>query len=312
MIHLQRGRGTNNSVTPTRLSSIGGVDGVDKFDAYLQAHDDDWLYFMSPNIYYDLKSGDRVLLIDVTSGSPDANQPSTGTSLPLALRWSNAREAAESAAFAYLANASLSGSGSLRVNSHSITYATYGAFVIIHMRLVTPAAGQLLCGGTDQNFANTEGYGWPIMNCQSLGQLHILNKPISAIDSSTTYNSWGNLVSTVQGVLDYYGAPHNALTTLNTPEYDRSLDTLTHPDHIEVGNIGHELCVNGYTMRYYLSYTTQDLAANISGADLTIKKNAWQQYENVVNQVWGSTVNDYPTHGQWLPRQYYRTTVAVS
>ncbi len=275
---------------------------------YLVAHPDDWIYFMLPNLYHDVKSGCRVILIDVSAGSPDVNEPWSSSSIAQALRWSNAREMADSAAFGYAANSDLTASGNVTIDGHAISYRNYGASTtIIHLRLVTPATGQLTCGGTDRNFAATEGYGWPVTNCQSIGQLHVLGKPISAIDNSTTYSSWRDLVSTVQGILDYYGLPRNGLSIINGHEYDRKLDTTTHPDHIEVGNIAHEISTAGYSLRYYLSYTTAGLPTNIGDADLTIKQAIWQVYETAIGQALDSAFNDYQTHGQWLPRQYYRS-----
>jgi hypothetical protein len=60
-------------------------------------------------------------------------------------------------------------------------------------------------------------------------------------------------------------------------------------------------------MRYYLSFTTASLPTNIGVVDLAVKQAIWQVYETTIGQVLGCTFNDYQTHGQWLPRQYYRS-----
>jgi hypothetical protein len=296
--------------------------GSTRFDVYLLAHPDDWLYFMLPNLYLDLRSGGRVILIEVSAGSPDASEAGGGATiglnatatLPNALMWGVAMQAGSNAAFAFAANSVVTGSGKITIDGHQIWYQNYGSATLLTMDLVTPAYGRLTCGGTNQTFANTEGYGWPITGCESIGQLHLYGKPISALDGSTTYTSWKDLVSTIQGILDYYDVPHSSLTTLNGQEYDRSLDTISHPDHIEVGNIAHALGAGGYTMRYYLSYTIENMPPNVSGGDLTIKQDMWTIFWNAVSQSWGYSVNNYycQIQCQWLSRQYFRTVTGAT
>ncbi len=173
------------------------------WDVYVHAHQDDWQLWESPDSYNHYQAGDHLLFIYTTAG--DAGQDIS--------RW-GAREQGAEASVRYIVGAGAAeASGSVNFCytagqqvCHSIWTWTYGDTVSVFMRV--PDGGNM-------------GGGFPSTGGQSMEKLRDGNiTSMSAVDGSTTYQSWADFYSTINAIIAAH-APFDSTTRVNVPDFDR-------------------------------------------------------------------------------------------
>ena len=275
---------------------------------YLHAHTDDWQFFQTPNICRDVDSGYYVTIIVVSASVPTPQSYATNTYS----EYGFAREEGNKASIAMLTEESCWSNERITVQGHDISTNNFGNLSLVSMKLPTCATGQLLCG-TDPEVARTTGYGWPAFNCESLGQLRDSGKPIRAIDSSTSYSSWNDMIDTLQGIIERVHRDRSVW--LNAPEFDRLLNPHDHPDHYAVADAAKILSDKlACTTILYSGYDIANRPVNLDAHGQEIKRKLFQTYTKKVVELYGSDP-DYdvnsPQYNAFLLRTYFRPLAPI-
>ena len=155
----------------------------DKVSFYFAAHEDDWQLFMNPSAFEDvIKDAAKTVFVHVTAGDAGLGMGLNGRKFP----YYRARENGAEAAMRFMADAdSIPGeesAGYLTFNGHRIYRTTYRNTVGYFLRV--PDGNPLGSGYFDTGF-------------QSLKRLSTAaNDELAAIDGSTVYHGWDDLVAT--------------------------------------------------------------------------------------------------------------------
>ncbi len=264
----------------------------------VQAHQDDWQLFMSSRIMADLSGGGKVVFITLTAG--DAGE-GTGSYSPNNDPYYTAREkgsvyssklAADIISGAAGTPAVVPTSSLVSMNGHNVRKYVYGT-TIINYFLRLPDGN-----GNGNGFTNT---GFKSLERLKSGAI----STIAAIDGSTTYTSWNDLILTIRAIVNtekivgknaWLHTAHT-ITGANTSYNDND-----HSDHRysslaaqDATSIYAWVGVNGF-----MDYASSGIGANLSASD----------HENAVAVfsmcTWGLTEslyhNDFnASHKGWIP-----------
>jgi GlcNAc-PI de-N-acetylase len=268
---------------------------------YVGAHQDDWLLFRGNAASRDLANASgKVVFVYATAG--DAGQTNG---------WWEARERGAVAAVRRGVGAAPLTIDVARVNGHPIVRYTCGNSVSYFLRLPD---GKYLAGT-----------GYPAYNNESLSQLRDSGKPMTAVDKSTTYQSWKDFVQTLQAIMEHERSPMPAAShpAVNAPDYFgsdnsrqdcSSSDTCNrcdHPDHIAVGQALRQFVAGTYNRTWWVGYETQDRPENLAGADFARKGELFFAYASAVENE--TMLNGKPARPDlqewrnWGARDYTRT-----
>lgn len=224
---------------------------------YFAAHEDDWQLFMNPEAYHDVRApGLKVVFIHVTAGDKGlGTNTASGRKQPFYL----ARENAARLAVQFMADVDNSPKQQLAnmalVKGHSVLRVEYRNTVTYFLRL------------PDGNGGHGTGYGKN--GNQSLARLRSGDLPqIAAIDSSATYRSWYDLVSTVRAIIDAERGD-SPQVWIHTVETDQVKNPGDHPDHLATAELALESakslkCANRVR---YITYASAGLPENLNGED---------------------------------------------
>src|SRR5438874_13790148 len=79
---------------------------------------------------------------------------------------------------------------------------------------------------------------------------------LTALDGSTTYTSWTDLVTTLRAIVDYESNNQSApFVEVNSPDYDRVANIPTHPDNLPTADM--VLAASGprsWNVSWYVDY----------------------------------------------------------
>jgi len=245
------------------------------------AHEDDDLLFLSPDLLHAIQGGRTVRTIIVTAGDGGNN----------ASYWQS-REVGSMAAYAQMCGVANSWTQSdAGIAGHPIPLFTLSGQPNITL------AYMLLPDG------NLDGSGFPSNNFESIQKLWTGNiSTIHAVDGSSSYSKT-DLTSTLTSLMSSFKPDQ-----INTQDYTGNYGGGDHSDHYTTAYFV-QAAQRQYTTTHgltgYICYNTSSLAANVSGADLTAKQNAYftyAQYDtSVCNSVSSCSNNNI---GLWLQRQY--------
>lgn len=188
-----------------------------KVSFYFAAHEDDWQLFMNPTAFLDVADAKtKTVFIHTTAGDAGLGAGTGGRKHPYYL----ARENGAETAIRFMAD-----SGDLpldkdvlrtRFNGHRIYRESYRNTVTYFLRLPD---------------GHPTGSGFRETGNQSLERLASGQiKTFSAIDGSTIYYGWTDIVSTLRAVLDFERG-HSPSIQLNLAELDLSINPNDHSDH---------------------------------------------------------------------------------
>jgi hypothetical protein len=209
------------ALLPNRSSSAHPMHDPNAFEKiafYFAAHQDDWQLFMNPAAFEDVVDPvAKTVFIHVTAGDAGLGAGSGGRKHPLYL----ARENGAETAIRFMADADglpvEKTDAQMIFNGHPVRRVGYRNTVACFFRVA------------DGNF---DGAGFPTTNHQSLkrlltGEINALD----AIDGSTSYRGWNDLVATVRAVLDFERGDI-AGVELHVPETDPTINPDDHSDHM--------------------------------------------------------------------------------
>lgn len=268
---------------------------------YVGAHQDDWQLFRGNVAYHDLsKAGSRVVFIYASAGDGGRTDG-----------WWEARERGAVAALRKAVGPAPLTVEVGRFNDHPVVRYTFANSVSYFLRL--PDGGY------------RSGMGYPAYNNESLSQLRDRGKPVTALDKSTTYKSWGDFWQTLQAIMEYERARVPAMPHpwVNAPDYfgadnsrqdcgaPGSCNPCDHPDHKAVGDALRQFATGTYNRSWWVGYDTRNRPENLKGADLARKEELFLAYGAAV--LLETTANGNPAPPDleewraWGTRDYGRT-----
>ena len=224
----------------------------DKVSFYFAAHEDDWQLFMNPNAFEDVLGGAaKTVFVHVTAGDDGLGTGTGGREYPYYL----ARENGAINAMRFMADADrtpiAASVGRMIFNGHPIYRIGYRSTIGYFLRLPDG----------DASGAGFSGTGFQSLKRLADGDIATL----AAIDGSTTYHSWSDLVATVREIIKYERA-HAPLIQLNVADLDPRINPADHSDHLMTAHAALDAVVNMDCVRraYYVDYASSKLPENLS------------------------------------------------
>ncbi len=223
----------------------------DKVSFYFAAHEDDWQLFMAPTAFEDVLGGAaKTVFVYVTAGDDGLGVGTGGRKYPYYL----ARENGAVNAMRFMADADRTPiaetAGQVTVNGHPIFRTRYRNTIGYFLRL--PDGDALGTG-----FAGTGN--------QSLKKLADGDiATLAAIDGSTAYHGWSDLVATVHDIIDYERG-RAPLIQLNVADPDQRLNAADHSDHLMTGKAALDAAADMSCVRrvFYVDYASAKLPENL-------------------------------------------------
>jgi len=243
------------------------------------AHQDDDLFFMSPDLVDDVKSGACVVTVFMTAG--DAGR---------APAYWRARETGSHAAY----NTMLGLSAAAAWSTSTVTFAGKAVPVA-----TSPGDGRITGVYLRLPDGGIGGDGWASSGEASL--LKLWNQSISslvAVDGSAQYTR-ESLIATLGSIISWSDPREVHVQDFETAGYD-------HSDHRMAGRFA-AAALQGYAgmVLAYRGYNAQTEAANVSGDDLSAKTAALLSYAEYDPLLCSSAeVCPGGSEAQWTQRQY--------
>jgi len=224
----------------------------DKVSFYFAAHEDDWQLFMTPNAFKDVLGGAaKTVFVHVTAGDDGLGTGTGGRKYPYYL----ARENGAINAIRFMADADRTpiadSTGQVMFNGHPIYRVSYRNTIGYFLRLPD---------------GDASGAGFAGTGFQSLKRLADGDIPtLAAVDGSTSYHGWSDLVATVRDIIKYERG-QAPLIQLNVAELDPHLNPADHSDHLMTAHAALDAAANMSCVRraYYVDYASSKLPENLS------------------------------------------------
>jgi GlcNAc-PI de-N-acetylase len=272
--------------TPVPVSYVSNTAG--SLDVVLVGHQDDWQLFMGDAVAGRIQTaGANVVFIYLTAGD-DGRDSSYWTT--------RERGALES----------------MRVAAAGL--ATDTALRCSTAKALEHAIRKCVIGNTESFFfrlpdGRRDGRGFGRHSYQSLRKLRATRIPsMSAVDGSTTYNGWADLVATVTALVGE--GSMDRTVTIHTSDPSIVVNPHDHFDHRMAGLlVADSRRNNRWNVAYYAGYALASRAANRSKNQTRQKVALFQAYDAVmtrVNPAW-SAYREHPAfYAECMLRTYGR------
>ena len=274
-------------MTTVDPSPMAGCDAVQRVSFYFAAHQDDWQLFMNPSAFRDvLNSNTKSVFVHMTAGDAGLGAKSGGRKYPFYL----ARENGAESAIRFMADSDDrppvdKRASPMKFNGHPIHRTSYRNTVAYFLRVPD---------------GNPAGTGYADTGHQSLkrladGQVDTL----SAIDGTTSYHGWRDLVATLRAIIDFERGPAPSVQ-LNVAELDPVINPDDHSDHLMTAKAALD-AAEGLTFArrlHYVGYASAKLPENLSPQDRDMKCAAYAV------TLAGVLALDHPTAWQHYDRNY--------
>jgi LmbE family N-acetylglucosaminyl deacetylase len=252
-------------------------------DVAVIAHQDDWQLFMGDVLTQRLNSGNRGVFVYLTAG--DDGQDST--------YWQT-RERAALRATRIAGGIPLSeplACSVVSIRDHSIRKCTLGSTESYFLRLPD---------------GKRNGKGFARYGYRSLRKLRSNPRSeMSAVDSSTTYRGWADLVATVGRITDL----DSSVITVHTSDPSIARNPHDHFDHRMAGLLVADLRQqHPFSAMYYVGYAVATRAPNRSSAQTQAKTALLLAYDRemtAVNRKWSAYQEHRAFYSQCLQRTYF-------
>ena len=240
--------GTILQVAPAMADEGGRPD---KVSFYFAAHEDDWQLFMNPSAFEDvINDAAKTVFIHVTAGDAGLGTGRNGRKHPFYL----ARENGAETAIRFMADAddipTKKTVSNRPFNGHPIYRVSYRSTVSYFLRVAD---------------GNPQGGGYQHTGFQSLKRLADgENNRLAAVDGSTVYRGWDDLVSTVRKIVDFERG-RAPLIQLNVAETDTRTNPNDHSDHLMTAKAALDAVSDLPCVRrvYYVDYASSRLPENL-------------------------------------------------
>jgi LmbE family N-acetylglucosaminyl deacetylase len=271
--------------TGVRVSYVLNLPSV--LDVVLVAHEDDWQLFMGDVVVDRVRTGRPVVFIYLTAGDDGRDS----------LYWTTReRGALESTrvATAAVADTAFGRCSTTRALEHVIRKCTVGNTESYFLRLPDGRRG---------------GMGFATHSYQSLRKLRGNRiTSMSALDGSTAYNSWADLLATVATLVGEGSADRTV--TIHTSDPSVVVNPHDHFDHRMVGLlVAESRRKHRWSVVYYTGYAVASRAANRSRDQARQKVALFQAYDAVMTRTdpgW-SAYREHPAfYSECMLRTYGR------
>jgi hypothetical protein len=223
----------------------------DKVSFYFAAHEDDWQLFMNPSAFEDVINGAaKTVFVHVTAGDAGLGMGRGGRKHPFYL----ARENGAEIAIRFMADADDTPADKIAAHmafrGHPIYRVSYRHTVSYFLRVPD---------------GHASGSGYFETGFQSLKRLAGgENNRLSAIDGSTVYHGWSDLVATLRAILDYERGA--GLVQINVAELDQRINPNDHSDHLMTAKAALDAAQGIACLRrvYYVDYASSRLPENLN------------------------------------------------
>ena len=269
-------------------ASVRSLSNVDKqYDVVVVAHQDDWQVFMGDVVANRIKAGDSVTFIYLTAGDDGRDS----------LYWrTRERGALQSTLVAAGARPSDSviGCSMTGVDEHEVQECLVGSTRSYFLRLPD---------------GKRNGAGFGLHGYQSLRKLRVGEiTAISAIDGSTSYRGWEDVVATVRQLID---SSSREDIMLHTTDPSITVNPHDHFDHRMTGLLVADLRkTRNWRARYYVGYALATRAANRSQDQAREKTAIFLAYDKEmtrVNRQWGAYAEHPAFYSDCMRRTYARS-----
>jgi len=223
----------------------------DKVSFYFAAHEDDWQLFMNPSAFKDVVNGAvKTVFVHVTAGDAGLGIGWGGRKHPFYL----ARENGAESAIRFMADANAAPAeriaAPMSFNGHSIYRVSYRNTVSYFLRV-------------PDGHPSGDGYfdtGFESLKRLSSGE----NGMLRAVDGSTVYHGWNDLVKTVRAIVDHERG-RAAQVQLNVAELDTRINPNDHSDHLMTAKAALDAVKDLSCVRkvYYVDYASSRLPENL-------------------------------------------------
>ena len=224
----------------------------EKVSFYFAAHQDDWQLFMNPSAFQDVANvGTRVVFVHMTAGDAGLGMGNGGRKHPFYLARENGAEAAIRFMAASDDRPIEKTASRMQFNGHPIYRVGYRNTVAYFLRVPD---------------GNGTGSGYPETGNQSLKRLADADiETLRAIDGSTVYRGWIDLVTTLRAILDYERG-HAPSIQLNVAELDPVINPNDHSDHRMTAMAALDAAKKIACARrlHYVDYASSQLPENLS------------------------------------------------
>ena len=289
--------GDLGNVSPV-AAELGKVAATpSKVSFYFAAHEDDWQLFMNPNAFKDVMGGSRkTVFIHTTAGDAGLGAGSNGREHPYYL----ARENGALQAIRFMVDADKSPikdtAGPVSINGHSIYRVRYGNAVSYFLRLPD--------GGSGAGFAGT---GFQSLKRFANGDIGAM----FAVDGSTSYWGWKDLVDTVQHVISFERGTA-ALAQINVADPNTAVNSHDHADHLATARLALDAVKDMSCMNraYYVDYATAKLPPNLDAQDRDMKSAVFAVTLDGVIEL-GHRTAWHHYDGFYSGREYFRVEQAA-
>ena len=227
---------------------------------YFSAHQDDWQLFMNPSAFRDVIDDDtKSVFIHMTAGDAGLGTKSGGRKYPLYL----ARENGAESAIRFMADSDDRQpvervASPMNFNGHPIHRVSYRDTVAYFLRVPD---------------GNPAGTGYADTSYQSLKRLADgqIDK-LSAIDGTTSYNGWRDMVATLRAIIDFERGRAPSVQ-LNVAELDPVINPNDHSDHLMTAKVALDAAESLTCARrlHYVGYASANLPENLSPQDRDLK-----------------------------------------
>jgi hypothetical protein len=226
-----------------------------KVSFYFAAHQDDWQLFMNPSAFQDVAdTRTKTVFVHLTAGDAGLGTGKSGRKHPYFL----ARENGAETAIRFMADSGdeplAETSSPMEFNGHPISRRSYRNTVTYFLRVPD---------------GNPSGSGYAQTGHQSLERLATGRiDSLAAIDGSTVYHGWADLVGTLRAILDHE-RERAPLIQLNVAEQDPRRNPNDHSDHRMTAKAALAAAQGlGCARRqHYINYASSELPENLSAEE---------------------------------------------
>jgi hypothetical protein len=264
---------------------------------YFSPHPDDWQLFMNPVPHADAhRVNSKVVFFYVTAGDGGNGNGPAGVRTPYYL----ARENAAKSSLRFVVDGEQVPAEAIAttvvINGHRVAQSIYKNTVSYFLRL------------TDGSIA---GNGYASTGWQSLERLRKQEIPtLDAVDGSTVYYGWQDLVATVRELIRME-AGDGCAATVNLPDPDFPWNAGDHPDHLATGRLGQDATAALFRRRYFVGYGSASMPDNLGKDDLLIETATFAHVVAGINAAGYAAPWD-ATHRAWLGKSHFRLEPGAS
>lgn len=265
----------------------------DKVSFYFAAHEDDWQLFMNPSAFQDVLDGaSKTVFVHVTAGDAGLGTGQGNRKRPYYL----ARENGAQEAVRFMADTdhepSVRNESSAMVNAHRIFRIAYRNTVSYFLRVPD---------------GNIKGEGFAETGFQSLLRLHkgAIAK-MTAVDGSTEYRGWGDLVRTVRAIVDAERG-RASLVQINVAETDQAINPDDHADHLMTAQAALDAVKDMACVRRvsYVDYASAKLPENLNAQQRDMESSVFAVTLAGV-QAFDHSTSWRHYDGSYVGRNYFR------